>query len=184
MRRTALAFTVAVALLLPAAITASAIGPGGWDHLGLGATAALASLNGAVYALNADAPGVLLVGGNFTLGRRQRERRPDRHVERRRVGRPGRDADLQRGRERDRLPRRQGLRGRHVRQRRRQCRRRLPRRLERQRMGAVLHVHDAGAGVRRQRPGAPDHRQHPVRRRRLRRTGRASRPRTTCSRAT
>jgi hypothetical protein len=39
---------------------------GAWSHLGIGATAAAASLNGAVYALNADAPGVLLAGGTFT----------------------------------------------------------------------------------------------------------------------
>ena len=66
MRRIAFVPTLAVAAVLAFAAPAVAIGPGGWDHLGHGATSALASLNGAVYALNADYPGVLLVGGNFT----------------------------------------------------------------------------------------------------------------------
>ncbi len=57
---------VAIAAAIPLAPTVSAIGPGGWDHLGVGATSALASLNGPVLALNVDAPGVLLVGGSFT----------------------------------------------------------------------------------------------------------------------
>jgi hypothetical protein len=41
-------------------------GPGGWDNLGTGATPTTAALNGAVYAYNADAPGLLYVGGAFT----------------------------------------------------------------------------------------------------------------------
>jgi hypothetical protein len=41
-------------------------GPGGWDHLGHGATATTPSLNATVSAFNADAPGVLYVGGAFT----------------------------------------------------------------------------------------------------------------------
>jgi hypothetical protein len=41
-------------------------GPGGWDNLGSGATPTTDALNGAVYALNTDAPGVLYVGGAFT----------------------------------------------------------------------------------------------------------------------
>ncbi len=66
-RRPALALAVAIAFILPLAPTASAMGPGGWDHLGHGATLTVPSLNGAVYALNgADNPGVLYVGGNFT----------------------------------------------------------------------------------------------------------------------
>ncbi len=65
-RRPILAFALAVAAIVPLASGASAIGPGGWDHLGVGATSALASLDGAVDALNADDPGVLLVGGAFT----------------------------------------------------------------------------------------------------------------------
>jgi hypothetical protein len=44
----------------------AAIGPGGWDHVGVGVTSATPSLDGPVYALNADSPGVLLVGGGFT----------------------------------------------------------------------------------------------------------------------
>lgn len=47
------------------AVTASAAGPGGWDHLGHGATASDPALDGAVYALNAEKPGTLYVGGNF-----------------------------------------------------------------------------------------------------------------------
>jgi hypothetical protein len=45
---------------------ASAAGPGGWDHLGAGAAPGSASLNGAVRAFNAAAPGTLYVGGAFT----------------------------------------------------------------------------------------------------------------------
>jgi hypothetical protein len=41
-------------------------GPGGWNHLGHGSTATTPSLNGTVSAFNADAPGVLYVGGAFT----------------------------------------------------------------------------------------------------------------------
>jgi hypothetical protein len=47
------------------AATASAAGPGGWDHLGHGATASDPALNGSVDALNADNPGTLYAGGNF-----------------------------------------------------------------------------------------------------------------------
>jgi hypothetical protein len=43
-----------------------AAGPGGWDHLGDAGTPGTKSLNGNVMALNADAPGRLLVGGAFT----------------------------------------------------------------------------------------------------------------------
>jgi hypothetical protein len=45
---------------------ASAAGPGGWDHLGDAGPPGTDSLNAAVYALNADAPGALYVGGPFT----------------------------------------------------------------------------------------------------------------------
>jgi hypothetical protein len=58
----ALAIAVAGSLIAGAAAT----GPGGWDHLGTGGTAGSASLNAAVSVLNADMPGKLLVGGNFT----------------------------------------------------------------------------------------------------------------------
>jgi hypothetical protein len=66
MRRAALVPLLAVAALFVFVPGVAAIGPGGWDRAGHGATSAQASLNGAVYALNADDPGVLLVGGNFT----------------------------------------------------------------------------------------------------------------------
>ncbi len=66
MRRPAFALTLAMAATIALASAALGVGPGGWDHLGVGATTTTPSLNGAVYALNADAPGVLLVGGNFT----------------------------------------------------------------------------------------------------------------------
>ena len=56
-----------LAALLAATLAgqAAATGPGGWDHLGLNGSGGSA-LNGAVYALNADRPGTLYVGGNFT----------------------------------------------------------------------------------------------------------------------
>jgi hypothetical protein len=41
-------------------------GPGGWAHLGHGATAGSASLNAAVSAVNTDVPGSTYVGGAFT----------------------------------------------------------------------------------------------------------------------
>jgi hypothetical protein len=66
MRRAALVPVLAIATLFTFVPGVAAIGPGGWDHAGHGATSTTASLNGAVYALNADAPSVLLVGGNFT----------------------------------------------------------------------------------------------------------------------
>jgi hypothetical protein len=66
MRRPILALTLAMAAMIPLVSVAWAMGPGGWDHLGVGVTSATPSLNGAVYALNTDAPGVLLVGGTFT----------------------------------------------------------------------------------------------------------------------
>jgi hypothetical protein len=66
MRRPRLAPVFAVAALLSVATSVAAVGPGGWDHVGLGATSATPSLNGPVYAMNADAPGLLIVGGGFT----------------------------------------------------------------------------------------------------------------------
>jgi hypothetical protein len=66
MRRSAVATALAIAALLPFASLAAAIGPGGWDHVGRGATSVTPSLDGPVYAMNADSPGVLLVGGGFT----------------------------------------------------------------------------------------------------------------------
>jgi len=52
----------------PAPAPAS-VGPalsGAWLHVGDGGKPGVASLNGSVYALNADAPGVLYAGGTFT----------------------------------------------------------------------------------------------------------------------
>ena len=57
-----------VALALGGAFVGQAVtaGPGGWDHLGDAGTPGSESLNGNVNVLNGDAPGVLLVGGEFT----------------------------------------------------------------------------------------------------------------------
>jgi hypothetical protein len=57
----ALGATLAISPLL----SASAVGPGGWDHVGIG-SGGNSSLNGAVYALNTQNPGVLYAGGTFT----------------------------------------------------------------------------------------------------------------------
>jgi hypothetical protein len=59
----ALACLLAAPALVP---TAGATGPGGWDHLGTGATASTAALNNDVLALNTDLPGQLLAAGKFT----------------------------------------------------------------------------------------------------------------------
>jgi hypothetical protein len=61
-----LALVLVIAAMFALAPPAGAVGPGGWDHLGHGSSAALPSLNGAVLALNSDDPGVLLVAGSFT----------------------------------------------------------------------------------------------------------------------
>jgi hypothetical protein len=66
MRRPVVALALGLAATLPLSSAVSALGPGGWDHLGVGATSVTPSLNGPVTALNADDPGVLLVGGSFT----------------------------------------------------------------------------------------------------------------------
>lgn len=66
MRRFVSVFAITLAALVALAQAAQAIGPGGWDHVGHGSTAAVPSLNGAVTALNTDNPGVLYVGGAFT----------------------------------------------------------------------------------------------------------------------
>jgi hypothetical protein len=55
-----------VAVLVLGGTARPAPGPGGWDQVGTGATPTTTALNGIVYALNADAPGALLVGGSFT----------------------------------------------------------------------------------------------------------------------
>jgi hypothetical protein len=65
-RRVALACTAIFVASLALASGASAVGPGGWNHVGTGSTPAMSALNGPVYALNTDNPGVLLAGGAFT----------------------------------------------------------------------------------------------------------------------
>ena len=65
--RTPLTLVVTTAAIaLGMASTASAVGPGGWDHLGAGVTPSSPSLNGDALVLNTDLPGQLLVGGKFT----------------------------------------------------------------------------------------------------------------------
>jgi hypothetical protein len=66
MRRSVFALVLALLGMLLVAPDVGAVGPGGWDHLGVGGTPALPSLDGPVLAMNADSPGVLLVGGSFT----------------------------------------------------------------------------------------------------------------------
>jgi len=64
MRAATLTIAVLVALLATGA--SATPGPGGWDNLGTGATPTTPALNGAVYALNAAAPGLVYAGGAFT----------------------------------------------------------------------------------------------------------------------
>jgi Bacterial Ig domain len=70
MRRGSFAGTFVVAILVLMTITASgravATGPGGWEHVGHGATASAPALDGPVDALNTNDPGMLFVGGGFT----------------------------------------------------------------------------------------------------------------------
>ncbi|MDT4928605.1 MAG: hypothetical protein QOF92_1472 [Pseudonocardiales bacterium] len=66
MRRSMLVLAATVTAIVTAAPAAPAVGPGGWDHVGVGSPSALASLNGHVTALNTQAPGALYVGGSFT----------------------------------------------------------------------------------------------------------------------
>jgi hypothetical protein len=60
------AATASIAVVALATAASATAGPGGWDHLGHGASATTPSLNGTVSAFNVDAPGVLYVGGAFT----------------------------------------------------------------------------------------------------------------------
>ena len=61
------ALAVSIIVLFALATGAAATpGLGGWDDLGTAGTPTTPALNGAVYALNADAPGALYVGGAFT----------------------------------------------------------------------------------------------------------------------
>src|SRR5262249_27375624 len=55
--------TLALALV---PLAGGATGPGGWSNLGTGAQPTSGALNGIVHSLNPDAPGGLLVGGDFT----------------------------------------------------------------------------------------------------------------------
>ena len=66
MRRPFVALAFALAAVLSISLGAAATGPGGWDHLGNGGSSAVPALNGAVYALNVENPGVLYAGGAFT----------------------------------------------------------------------------------------------------------------------
>ncbi|MDQ1602546.1 MAG: hypothetical protein QOE01_391, partial [Actinomycetota bacterium] len=68
MRRSLLTLATVFSLMIATASLAAAVsvGPGGWSHVGVGSTSTTPSLNGAVYALNTQNPGVLYVGGNFT----------------------------------------------------------------------------------------------------------------------
>lgn len=61
-----LAASLSVAVLVSPVLTAAAVGPGGWDHVGSGVPSTTTSLNGPVYALNTQLPGSLLVGDSFT----------------------------------------------------------------------------------------------------------------------
>src|SRR5689334_18333503 len=65
-RFTAVALTLSFIVVALASGASATAGPGGWDHLGHGATATTPSLNGTVSAFNGEAPGVLYVGGAFT----------------------------------------------------------------------------------------------------------------------
>ena len=66
-RRTHLLSACPAAVLVGLLATAaSGAGPGGWEHLGDAGSPGTQSLNADVHALNADAPGVLYVGGAFT----------------------------------------------------------------------------------------------------------------------
>ncbi|HZZ97721.1 MAG TPA: hypothetical protein VFE19_11920 [Jatrophihabitantaceae bacterium] len=66
MRRSVLAFVAIIGATFVVALSAGAVGPGGWNHLGVGASSSMPSLNGHVYALNSQNPGVLYAGGDFT----------------------------------------------------------------------------------------------------------------------
>src|SRR4051812_32895393 len=66
MRRSVCIFVGTLTAVFLVASAASAIGPGGWDHVGVGTTPATTSLNGSVSALNTDSPSGLYVGGAFT----------------------------------------------------------------------------------------------------------------------
>ncbi len=64
--RSAFLVALAVGLLISLGASASAAGPGGWDHLGVGATPSLSALNGKVDALYNAGSTALYAGGVFT----------------------------------------------------------------------------------------------------------------------
>ena len=66
MRRSSFVLATAVTVTVLFAPAAAALGPGGWDHVGVGASPSMSSLDGTVSAINTDNPGVLYAGGNFT----------------------------------------------------------------------------------------------------------------------
>lgn len=68
MRRVVVPVVVVLTVALIGIQSAVALGTGGWDHVGVGATSTAPSLAGgsSVTALNANNPGTLYVGGNFT----------------------------------------------------------------------------------------------------------------------
>jgi hypothetical protein len=57
---------LAVSALALTGSASAATSPGGWDHLGTGATPSVAALNGRVDVLAGGLPGLLLAGGAFT----------------------------------------------------------------------------------------------------------------------
>lgn len=61
----AFALVAAAALVLGTGGGAAPL-PGGWEQVGAGATPDQSALNGIVYALNTQNPGVMYAGGNFT----------------------------------------------------------------------------------------------------------------------
>ncbi len=64
--RPASALASLIGLLLCLSATASATGPGGWDHLGVGATPSLSALNGKVDSLLTVSSTAMYAGGVFT----------------------------------------------------------------------------------------------------------------------
>ena len=62
MRRSLLALLLSLGVCLALSASALSTGPGGWGHLGSTGP----GLNGHVTAMNADTPGALYLGGNFT----------------------------------------------------------------------------------------------------------------------
>jgi hypothetical protein len=64
--RWSLVLAVSIAFVI-VTVSASAAGPGGWDHLGEFMTPKAAALNGAVYALSTESDNGLLVGGAFNF---------------------------------------------------------------------------------------------------------------------